>query len=89
MGFSNGGDNNRKKFTGYQRDTETGLDYTQARYYGNTQGRFTSPDPFSGSATIANPQTFNRYAYCGNNPVNSTDPSGLAAGGLLFNIHWP
>ena len=87
MGFSNSGDNNRKKFTGYQRDTETGLDYAQARYYGNTQGRFTSPDPFSGSATIANPQTFNRYAYCGNNPVNSTDPSGLAAGGLLFNIH--
>ena len=87
MGFSNSGDTNRKKFTGYQRDTETGLDYAQARYYGNTQGRFTSPDPFSGSATIANPQTFNRYAYCGNNPVNSTDPSGLAAGGLLFNIH--
>ena len=41
MGFSGSGDNNRKKFTGYQRDTESGLDFAQARYYGNTQGRFT------------------------------------------------
>jgi RHS repeat-associated protein len=80
MGFSGGSsDNNRKKFTGYERDTETSLDFAQARYYSNTQGRFTSPDPFAGSATIGNPQTFNRYAYCGNNPVNATDPSGMTA----------
>ena len=77
MGFSNSGDNSRKKFTGYERDTETGLDFAQARFYGSSQGRFTSPDPFSGSATVANPQTFNRYAYVGNNPVNTVDPSGL------------
>jgi RHS repeat-associated protein len=79
MGFSGSGDSNRKKFTGYQRDSESGLDYANARYYGNTQGRFTSPDPFAGSATIGNPQTFNRYQYCRNNPVNSVDPSGMAA----------
>jgi RHS repeat-associated protein len=79
MGFSNSGDNNRKKFTGYERDTETGLDFAQARFYGSTQGRFTSPDPFSASAIIADPQTFNRYAYCRNNPVNSVDPSGMSA----------
>ena len=42
-------------------------------------GRFTSPDPFSASAVIADPQTFNRYVYCRNNPVNSTDPTGMAA----------
>ncbi len=83
MGFSGSGDNNRKKFTGYQRDTESGLDYAQARYYGNTQGRFTSPDPFSGSAIIADPQTFNRYNYCRNNPVNSTDPTGMAPMGVM------
>ncbi len=83
MGFSGTGDNNRKKFTGYQRDTESGLDYAQARYYGNTQGRFTSPDPLSGSAIIADPQTFNRYQYCRNNPVNSTDPTGMAAMGVM------
>jgi RHS repeat-associated protein len=79
MGFSNSGDNNRKKFTGHERDTETGLDFAQARYYSNIQGRFTSPDPFAGSATIGNPQTFNRYVYCGNNPVNLTDPLGMVA----------
>ncbi len=88
MGFSGSGDSNRKKFTGYQRDTESGLDYAQARYYGNTQGRFTSPDPFSGSATIADPQTFNRYQYCRNNPVNSVDPTGMATStGSLINMN--
>ncbi len=88
MGFSGSGDNNRKKFTGYQRDTESGLDYANARYYGNTQGRFTSPDPFSGSAIIADPQTFNRYQYCRDNPVNSTDPTGMApAMGSLINMN--
>jgi RHS repeat-associated protein len=83
MGFSNGGDNNRKKFTGYERDTETGLDFAQARFYASANGRFTSPDPFSGSAIITDPQTFNRYQYCRNNPVNSTDPTGMAAMGVM------
>lgn len=35
-------DNTRQKFTGYERDAESGLDYAQARYYSNQQGRFTS-----------------------------------------------
>src|SRR6266581_743286 len=35
----------RQQFTGQQRDNETGLDYFGARYYGSTQGRFTSVDP--------------------------------------------
>jgi RHS repeat-associated protein len=77
MGYGGTGDTNRTKFTGYERDAETGLDFAQARFYGNIQGRFTSPDPFSASAVIADPQTFNRYAYCRNNPVNSTDPTGM------------
>lgn len=79
MGYS-AADNLRQKFTGQQRDTETGLDYFNARYYSSGQGRFTSPDPFAGSATIADPQTFNRYAYVGNNPLTQTDPTGLSAG---------
>ena len=74
MGFSGSGDNNRKKFTGYERDTETGLDFAQARYYSSTQGRFTSPDSLLGS--IGNPQSLNRYAYVGNNPLNFSDPTG-------------
>lgn len=31
-----------------ERDNETGLDYFLARYYSSTQGRFTSPDEFTG-----------------------------------------
>jgi RHS repeat-associated protein len=41
-------DNVRQKFTSKERDNETGLDYFLARYYSSAQGRFTSPDEFSG-----------------------------------------
>src|SRR5439155_7724651 len=41
-------DGARQKFTLKERDIETGLDYFLARYYSSTQGRFTSPDEFSG-----------------------------------------
>ncbi len=37
----------RQGFTGYEEDSETGLDYAQARYYSPPQGRYTSPDPYS------------------------------------------
>jgi RHS repeat-associated protein len=70
-------DGNRKKWATYERDYETGLDYAQARYYSSTQGRFTSPDPLLASARPASPKTWNRYAYCGNNPLIYVDPSGL------------
>jgi RHS repeat-associated protein len=40
----------RMKFTGKERDTETGLDYFGARYYSSTQGRFTSVDPENAGA---------------------------------------
>lgn len=64
----------RKKFTSHERDTETGLDYMQARYFRSTHGRFTSADSVAGS--IANPQTMNLYAYVANNPLRYTDPTG-------------
>ena len=67
----------RQQFTGYEHDAETGLEYANARYYSNLTGRFTSVDPLASSATAANPQTFNRYAYVGNTPVNAVDPSGI------------
>jgi RHS repeat-associated protein len=41
------GDSVRQKFTSKERDIETGLDYFGARYYGSTQGRFTSVDPYN------------------------------------------
>ena len=41
-------DNVRQKFASKERDNETGLDYFLARYYSSSQGRFTSPDEFTG-----------------------------------------
>ena len=67
----------RQRFTGYERDAETGLDYAQARSYSNTQGRFAGPDSFGGSTS--NPQTLNLYAYVQNNPTNYSDPTGHMA----------
>ncbi|MBQ3635808.1 MAG: RHS repeat-associated core domain-containing protein, partial [Bacteroidales bacterium] len=44
------------------------------RMYDPTVGRFLSPDPYVQDGT--NPQNFNRYSYCLNNPLKYTDPSG-------------
>jgi RHS repeat-associated protein len=71
-------DDVRQKFTQYERDTETGLDYAQARYYANIQGRFTSVDPLMASAKSTNPQTWNRYSYVLNRPTIAIDPDGLS-----------
>jgi len=67
----------RKGYTGYEKDNESGLEFAQARYYNATHGRFTSVDPLTASATIRNPQTFNRYTYVLNSPYKFTDPLGL------------
>jgi len=72
---------NHYKFTGKERDQETGLDYFGARYYGSNMGRFMTPDwaakvmpvPY---AKLTDPQTLNLYAYVGNNPLSRTDPTG-------------
>jgi RHS repeat-associated protein len=74
-------------FTGKERDTESGLDYFGARYYGSSMGRFMSPDPAGMmAADIEFPQSLNRYAYVWNNPLSFTDlnvaGTGLEKGGL-------
>jgi RHS repeat-associated protein len=70
----------RQRFTGYQREPETGLDFAEARYYNNQHGRFTAVDPLLASGQSANPQTFNRYTYALNRALLLKDPSGLQAG---------
>ncbi len=53
------------KFTGKERDAESGLDYFGARYYASSMGRFMSPDP-SGllAAKPANPRVGISTAMC-------------------------
>jgi len=63
------------KFTGKERDAESGNDYFGARYYGTSMGRFMSPDPTGGH--LENPQSLNKYSYALNNPLTNTDPTGL------------
>ncbi|MGB8507876.1 MAG: discoidin domain-containing protein [Pyrinomonadaceae bacterium] len=78
-------DGNRKKWAKLERDDETGLDYSKARYYSSGQGRFISPDPYGPWAMsedkkigfLSEPQHWNRYTYVTNNPQKFTDPDGL------------
>ena len=75
--YSATADKIRRKFTGYEKDEETSLDFAEARMYDNRFGRFTAVDPLLASGNSADPQTFNRFNYVGNNPLGITDPSGL------------
>ncbi len=69
------------KYTGKERDAESGLDYFGARYYGSALGRWTSPDwsakpepvPY---ADLGNPQSLNQYSYVLNNPLGRADADG-------------
>jgi RHS repeat-associated protein len=70
------GNSIRQKFTGYERDYETGLDFAQARYYSNIQGRFTSVDPENAGSDPDDPHSWNGYAYARSNPILFTDPDG-------------
>jgi len=67
-------DSTRQKFTGHERDSESGLDFAQARYCSSATGRFMSADSVMGS--MSNPQSLNLYIYVLNNPLYYTDPTG-------------
>jgi RHS repeat-associated protein len=77
-------DSNHYKFTGKERDAETGLDYFGARYYSNGLGRWVSADwsptpvpiPY---ADLGDPQSLNLYSYVRNVPTTGFDGDG----------HWP
>jgi RHS repeat-associated protein len=65
-------------FAGMSQDTLTGMNDSATRKQYPNQGRWLSPDP-AGLAAVnfGNPQTWNRYAYVGNNPISYIDPMGL------------
>jgi len=65
------------KFTGKERDSESGLDNFGARYDSSSMGRFMSVDPSRESINPANPQSWNRYTYALNNPLAYVDRNGL------------
>ena len=66
------------KFTGKERDSESGLDHFQFRNFTSNLGRWMSPDPINLTAKrLVNPaNTLNKYIYGGNNPLFYVDPTG-------------
>ncbi|HKO42931.1 MAG TPA: RHS repeat-associated core domain-containing protein [Pyrinomonadaceae bacterium] len=70
------------RFTTYERDANGGDEAMHRRYQVNWS-RFAQPDPYDGSYSLTDPQSFNRYAYVQNDPVNFVDPSGLC----IFNVN--
>ena len=67
--------NDQAGFTGHIKDSATGLNYMQARYYDPLIGRFLSIDPVGFSPDM--PFMFGRYTYVANDPVNGVDPTGM------------
>ena len=63
------------RYRGYFYDEETDLYYLQTRYYDPEVGRFLSQDDVSYLAPDSI-NGLNLYAYCSNNPVMATDPTG-------------
>jgi RHS repeat-associated protein len=66
----------RQKFTGKERDSESDMDYFLARYYSGPMGRFLSVDPGGAGANPGLPQSWNAYAYVNNGPLTAIDPNG-------------
>ena len=67
-----GADATRFKFTGHERDSESGLDFMQYRTYGSERLQFLQMDPLA----LKDPE-FSAYVYTGSNPVNRIDQYGL------------
>jgi len=77
-------DSNHYKFTGKERDSESGLDYFGARYYSNGLGRFISADWSSTPVPIpyadfGDPQSLNLYSYVRSIPTTRYDADGHQA----------
>ena len=70
--------NDRTKFGTYNRDSFTGVDYADQRYYASLYGRFLTTDPAELKAVKPkNPTSWNRYSYTRGDPVTRYDPRGL------------
>jgi RHS repeat-associated protein len=65
----------QRGFTGHEMLDDYGLIHMNGRIYDAKLARFLQADPFIQAATDT--QSFNRYSYVMNNPLNTTDPSGF------------
>ncbi|WP_444997342.1 RHS repeat-associated core domain-containing protein [Aliikangiella sp. IMCC44359] len=76
----------RRGYTGHEHIDEAGLIHMNGRVYDPRLGRFLSADPFV--KTAESMQSFNRYTYVSNNPLNATDPSGYIEVSLGFGTQY-
>ena len=75
--WTSGSDPNHYKFTGKERDSESGLDNFEKRYDASSLGRFMTTDPVVVTTErLKNPQQLNLYSYVANNPLRFIDPTG-------------
>ncbi len=70
---SDDGAGSRRRFTGHERDGQTGLDYMLARYCTVSLARFLSVDPAVSGANSRQPKSWNRYTHVFNNPLTFFD----------------
>ena len=70
----------RYRYTGMERDEETGLQCHGRRHFAPWLGRWTSADPIGVSDGV------NRFGYCHGGPVGGRDPSGMADIGLPWGV---
>ena len=84
------GDATTKQGYGLTEKDSSGQNHTWFRKQENKAGRWTSPDPYKGSMSLGNPQSFNRYSYVENDAVNFVDPSGLQLIAFFYptNCRW-
>ncbi|MEK6410027.1 MAG: RHS repeat-associated core domain-containing protein [Acidobacteriota bacterium] len=75
--FAKSGTQEKHHFTSYERDSETGSDYAVNRGYSPNVGRFQQADPYKASGYKVDPQSWNRYRYSRNDPINLIDRLGL------------
>ncbi len=74
------------RYRGYYYDTESGFYYLQSRYYDPEVGRFLNADGILGANQDI--LSYNLYAYCSNNPVNLSDPTGMCPyNGTIADFH--
>ena len=87
--YNNMGLRNPLRYRGYIYDRDTGLYYLQSRYYDPAIGRFINADTYTTTDADGLLST-NMFAYCENNPVMGTDPTGewvhLAVGAIVGGI---